>query len=69
MQNGETNGHGQTGKETIMFPRDMTMSFSTEAFEVLNKWLIRKIVTTLVILESVARLSVEKEIRRDIKGP
>ena len=43
------------GKEAIMFPRDIAMSLSTEGFEVLKVWLIRKIVATLVVLEWVAQ--------------
>lgn len=35
--------------------QEIAMPFSTEGFEVLKKWLIRKIATILVIMESFAQ--------------
>lgn len=66
-EKGQINGHGQMGKTVSCFHK-MTMSFSTERFEVLKKWLIRKIVTALAILGLGVQNVSQKTNRKKYKG-
>lgn len=48
--------------------QEMVMSFSTESFDILKKWLVRKIVTALTILGSdCTDCQLEKKNRKKYK--